>query len=325
MPGSFPNLQGQVSQAVDQFLRQLQIQINALQTVVTRLSGTVGITKAQADSFYSPRVTAAAIQANGSSPINVTNLLGRLAEPQFAAAPRVDSLPIPSDPFSQDGGLVSYQQVVYRFDGAIEPGVWRVIGAVASIITDTHANRVANYPAANYPLGTIFYESDRNLLYKDNDVAGTNHWQYLYGEMPILQASIAALVATLGQDDDGLQLFVTNYNHRLRWVYGAGPGAFTWGAGETGSGYKADFAIAPTAVGWILLNGLGDNGLGPVSGANPIKYLLATGAVVNITSFADITGGVYARSGAAFTGTVVAGVTAAATVNAMVFLPYFRK
>jgi len=43
-------------------------------------------------------------------------------------------------------------------------GAW-ILPACPPVLQDTHASRVANYPAANYPPGTLFRETDTTALY----------------------------------------------------------------------------------------------------------------------------------------------------------------
>ncbi len=49
------------------------------------------------------------------------------------------------------------------------------------VIQDTHAHRIANFPAPNSPLGTLFWETDRNVLYLNENISSTNTWVYILG------------------------------------------------------------------------------------------------------------------------------------------------
>jgi len=65
------------------------------------------------------------------------------------------------------------------------------------------------------------------------------------------QAGLAAIAGTLGSQDTGLLINVTDFNHVLEW-----DGAqWTWGPGENGSGYAVLFGIPPTVNGWHMEDG----------------------------------------------------------------------
>lgn len=66
------------------------------------------------------------------------------------------------------------------------------------------------------------------------------------------QANLSTLAGTLGPANAGQLVYVTDYNHLLRWD-GAG---FQWGPGENGSGYISAFLNDPSpTTGWQLCNG----------------------------------------------------------------------
>lgn len=50
----------------------------------------------------------------------------------------------------------------------------------SQILQDTHANRIALYPAPNF-INSAFYETDRKLLYVSSASSGTYVWQYVAG------------------------------------------------------------------------------------------------------------------------------------------------
>lgn len=246
----------------------------------------------QAQRLYGASSLRTALQSPGAAPLNVTGLEGVLNQPQKAYVPFVSALPdVLHDPMSQDGALISYNGVVYWFDGRTEPGRWRALGAAAVFLSDTHANRLANYPASDYPIGTVFWETDRTVLYENQGIYGASNWVYILGTMHGVQAAIAGL--GLGQYDDGFLFHCTDYEHVLRWLWGGGPGGFTWGPGENGSAFIQMFAVAPTGIGWKLADGTG----------SPVTYLLATGATAAV-ALPDLTAGVYPKGAAAYTGVV---------------------
>jgi len=175
---------------------------------------------------------------------------------------------------------------------------------VSQIIQDTHANRIALYPAANYP-NTVFWETDRLVLYVSEAgtwkyVSGVNvntfsnrpadlgtgdvgfqfyasdftvgwRWsgtafEYRYGIYERTQAQLAALAALLAASDVGFLVDVTDYEHILKWT----GTAWSFQAGD-GSGHvvmgKPD-GSAPNGGVWGLCDGTAYtvlNGVGTTS------------------------------------------------------------
>jgi len=111
-----------------------------------------------------------------------------------------------------------------------------------AFISNTHAAR-ATILASSYPSGAIYYETDRTVWY----VAISGTWTFLAGVCDVAQAGIPA---DLGTADAHLEVFVTDYLHRLRWT----GSAWTWAPGEAGSGYSVPFVNAPGA-GWHVCDG----------------------------------------------------------------------
>ncbi len=129
--------------------------------------------------------------------------------------------------------------------------------AVAGLfISDTRANR-ANYNATAYP-HSLYFETDTLLTYASLD--GT--WVYRYGTYSIVQASVAAFIATLTANDIGLLLYITDYAH-LIWCTAAITTG--WAPGEVGSGMMQFFDVDPTGAGWHLYDG------------SSVSYLMADG------------------------------------------------
>jgi len=77
----------------------------------------------------------------------------------------------------------------------------------AVLIEDTHANRVTSYPAANYTIGVMFLETDRNVLYEVQLVAGVNTWVYAAGTMV---SGFASLPNDLGISDNGFTFMASD-------------------------------------------------------------------------------------------------------------------
>lgn len=288
----YPSLDASVPRSVVEAVRRTFDELYRLRDKADRVDQAGFLPRAEAAKVYGPTAARNALQSPGTAPLNVTGLSGLLSQPQKAYVPFVSALPdVLHDPMSQNGALVSFNGVVYWFDGRTEPGRWRVLGAAAVFISDTHANRLANYPASDYPIGTVFWETDRTVLYENQGTYGASNWVYILGMMHGTQPTIAGL--GLGQYDDGFLFHCTDYEHVLRWLWAGGPGSFTWGPGENGSAYVQFFAVAPTGLGWKLADGTG----------SPVTYLLATGATAAV-GLPDLTAGVYAKGAAAYTGVV---------------------
>lgn len=78
----------------------------------------------------------------------------------------------PTDLGQYDAGFLFYAMdidVTYRWTGT----AWGTFDNIEPIIRDTHANRLLNYPAVDFPVNTLFDESDRNTVYLARHTAGT--------------------------------------------------------------------------------------------------------------------------------------------------------
>lgn len=147
-----------------------------------------------------------ALQVNGGNALDVTGLAGLLAQPQRPGVPMLTTLP--NAVATNNGELVNLNGTLYYLDARTDPGQWKPIGTGA-IYVDTHANRLANFPAANYIVGTVFWESDRTAMYYVAVVAGVNAWVLMFTR-PQIVVSIAALPADLGTNDAGYLATVVN-------------------------------------------------------------------------------------------------------------------
>jgi hypothetical protein len=77
---------------------------------------------------------------------------------------------------------------------------------------------------------TLFEASDRNYIAWASNGA---NWIYAYGIHQRTQSQLAALAATLGTNDTGYQVWVTDFEHRMVW---SGT-AWVFAAGDPGSGF----------------------------------------------------------------------------------------
>jgi hypothetical protein len=241
------NLKGILPDKAIQVITALQSELGTLGTNFKGLLSKGVLTPSQAETSFGPTAQRSALQASGKTPMNVSGLPGLLGQAQFALANNQSGAPS-AGPGSQPGTIVTINNVINE---VMSPGQAQALSALAYFLFDTRANRIANYPAANYPPGTPFVETDSTLIYWVQVVSGSNAWVYLSGTYQRTQAQLAALEATLGTNDSGLLCDVTDYAHVLVW----GGSAFGWGPGESGSGYLQPFAVAPTGSGWQACDG----------------------------------------------------------------------
>lgn len=138
---------------------------------------------------------------------------------------------------SADGQTVSWQWIQWFNGVALSKNV-------ASFVTGTHSQRQI-IPAANYADGTLFFETDRQIVY----IAVSGAWFYFTGTIQTVQAS---LPTDLGANDLNLLVEVTDYAHLLQWT-GTG---WVWGPAELGSDFILLFLTGPTpATGWQVCDG----------------------------------------------------------------------
>ena len=94
------------------------------------------------------------------------------------------------------------------------------LGLLGSITYGTHAERVQDYPASSYSLGTLFYETDRTILYYvSNNAAGASIWKYALGVMFDTKANIPE---DLMDGDQGFLFFATDWQVLYRCIDAVG-------------------------------------------------------------------------------------------------------
>jgi len=121
-----------------------------------------------------------------------------------------------------------------------------------------HASRTKLNPQ-NVSIGTLFFETDRNVLYISNG----STWQYVAG---VFSAVLAALPSDLTSTDAGFLVNVTDYNHLLQWS----GSSWGWGPGDFGGGFTVPFVNPPTSMGWHAADGSTVNQLQPNGGISPV-------------------------------------------------------
>lgn len=178
---------------------------------------TDAVTKVYAEENFGPEAIRADLQVGGEFPLDVTNLTGTLAYPQKSKITVIaDTEALPDAGLAQPYELLTYKGVVYYFNPDTNPGVWTPLTTAASLLSDTHANRLANYPAASQSLNTLFYETDRTVIYKIGLVAGVKTWQFLLGQMRGTLLTDQRPI-DLGVQDANFRFEGTDIEEHYRW------------------------------------------------------------------------------------------------------------
>lgn len=157
-------------------------------------------------------------------------------------------------------------------------------------------------PAALFA-NTIFEASDRNYVAW---VSNGQSWIYAYGVYQRTQAQLAALAATLGTNDTGLEVWVTDFEHRLKWT----GTAWVFAPGDPGSGFVSIGKPAGTAP---------NGGVWGICDGTAYTVLNADGTTTSLTT-QNLTGDVFIKgkstSGSQQAATVATWDAAAKTDNA---------
>ncbi len=210
----------------------------------------------------------------------------------------------------QDGGASTA-----RLDD-LEKLIWLLTGdsgrPALAIICDTHANR-ALYPAAAYPSGAIYKETDRKAVYITGPPVNAGVWVYAAGAMPSTSATLADLPGDLGANDAGFE-FRSSYFFR-KWTWNGAAWHYSDGGAGAGSQVSTSSSATPPSGGlWQACDGstvacaldnatlgnltasdtrvvAGDNPMiqGGVGGApaNPAKPTLSADATVTVGTDTD--------------------------------------
>lgn len=164
---------------------------------------------------------------------------------------RVGNLPFQSPFTLNSSSLLTSNPWIQHFNELTLAGN----AAYNPVDVDTHANRLAKYLASNFQLGSIFWETDRTVIY----VLTSGAWTYAAG---VMQATQATLPTDLGAADVGLLVNVKDYGHLLMWS----GSAWGWAPGDAGSAMMGLFDFPPN-TGWARYQG------------QSVNYLLSTGAL----------------------------------------------
>ena len=171
--------------------------------------------------------------------------------------------------------------LLYQWSGS----GWVLYYNFTPIIADTHANRLANYPASRYAIGQPFIETDRSALYFVNS---TPAWELVCSSMTGADASKPA---GLGSTDIGFQYNATDTFIIYVWG-GAAWVAFAAGGGyATATGGSAVLTTTPSSVvataapkaGRYMVVGSFDFTVSGAGDAGMVLYGSLSGASANAT------------------------------------------
>lgn len=180
---------------------------------------------------------------------------------QYAIIPKLTAVPsnnpVTGAPYAVDGGVVQVNDQFWRYTGS-PTFQWFLTPTATIIETDTHANRVASFPAASYP-NALFLESDTlTLLYSDS-----SSWLTLAGQVEDTHAnrlsswpSVQYSVGTEFYETDRTAVYVV----------------------ETASG---TINTTGTAVAWVS----GDHFINTGSGFNSAQWPAGTVMTINSVGY----------------------------------------
>jgi hypothetical protein len=137
------------------------------------------------------------------------------SQPLPSSTPIVMSLPTAGDPLAIVGQYVVYQGQPYIYTAGISGGAdyWKLDVTGSPSIRDVWAN-LSLYPAANYPLGTVFLATDRTVSYAVQQPGGVNTWIYYNG---VYEDVIANVPSDLDQTSIGFIFRASDYFHSWQW------------------------------------------------------------------------------------------------------------
>lgn len=158
--------------------------------------------------------------------------------------------------------------------------------AGGAVTAGTHAARLSAGVSAG--AGALWIETDRNDVVYQLEAGA---WHYVAGIYPRTQAQLVAFAATLGPNDAGYLVNVTDYAHILQW----GGAAWQWAPGEQGSGMLVAFALAPTGNGWQACNG-----------TTGVTYLKSDGTTGTLTVPNTASSAAYMKLGAGYAAAITA-------------------
>lgn len=131
--------------------------------------------------------------------------------------PTVLALPLPGNVLDVVGQTILFNGVPWVFVPPLSgfaSGYWQQVGGANQTIVDTRANR-ASYPAANYPVGTAYFESDTKLIYvvQVPTPSSVKTWVFYNG----IWTDVYANLPTLGINDRWLVFTASDYVQSWVW------------------------------------------------------------------------------------------------------------
>lgn len=242
------------------------------------------------------------LQTPGESPLNVSGLIGILSQPQKAmvsvstvsGAPTLNNIPAPVS-----GQLQIQNGQLFFFDTSTNPGMWRAISAVATILEDLFIN-ISLYNPVNYPNGTLFWALDKTVLYISQLISSVPTWIYILGTDT---TSTIGSKPTLGVNDVGYKLYDPAWDHTWKW----NGTAWHYNDNETEPGdvrLRAS-SVAPLRNGWHVADG---------SAGVTVSKDDATTTTITLPDLRTF----YLKMAAAYTGSGVAAVAPTGSAGATV-------
>lgn len=160
-------------------------------------------------------------QAIPTAPASITGSSNGPAPPGGSSVPpntpTVLALPLPGDVLDVVGQTILFNGKPWVFVpplSGLASGYWQQVGGTDQTISDTRANR-STYPAANYPVGSAYFETDTGLIYVVQIPlpSGVPTWVFYNG---IWVAPYASL-PTLGIEDRWLVFSANDYLQSWVW------------------------------------------------------------------------------------------------------------
>jgi hypothetical protein len=186
--------------------------------------------------------TNSATPSGGGTPVGPTGIpTGTTPIP--AGTPVVSALPNPAT--STIGQTVIFNGYPYVFtaDPSGGPvGFWAQASASSTTLSGTHAAR-AGFPAANYPQGSLYYETDTTVSYMVQFPGGVATWLYYNG---VYQNTLANIPVYLGVNDVNFTFQATDYFHS--WIWNGSAWNFQPGSGGFYAAGSYAFFAAPSFV-----------------------------------------------------------------------------
>ncbi len=171
-------------------------------------------------------------------------------QPIPQSTPVVSALPASGDPLSVIGQYVIFNSQVYIYTAGISggPNYWALDTTAAPSIRDVWAN-LGSYPAANYPVGTVFEAIDRTVSYSVQQLT-VKTWIYYNG---IYEAPLASIPGDLGPTSRGFVFRASDYLHN--WIWSGSGWSFTTGGIGVGTLRFANPGPPDTNALWQLCDG----------------------------------------------------------------------